>query len=254
MRRSNRHQLWQDVAQEGLTGMIAPDEGHCSRSPFYMSEDGGIMSRVSMHCRKKIFSTFMETMMPTRDMMILDLGVTNDEIHGESNFFEKWYPYKSMLVCAGVEEGNYLEQKYPGIRFVQIHPHQKLPFKNQEFDIVFSNAVIEHVGTKKNQCFFLGEVFRVSKNFFISTPNRWFPIEHHTGLPLLHFLPLNAFLFLLRLLGFGFYGREENLNPLSRRSFTDLFPNPAKTRIRTVSLLGFSSNLMLSGCSQDQLQ
>ena len=234
--------------------MTANNESCGNRSPFYVSGDNLIMSRISMHCRKKIFAAFMNSIKPTLDTRVLDLGITSDEIHVESNFFEKWYPYKDMLVCAGVEDGKYLEKKYQGVRFVQITPNEKLPFEDQEFDIVFSNAVIEHVGTKRNQCFFLREVFRVSKTFFMTTPNRWFPIEHHTGLPLLHFLPLTTFRFLLRSIGFDFYAVEENLNPLSRRSFINLFPNPDKVNIRTVRLLGLSSNLMLWGSSQDQVQ
>jgi SAM-dependent methyltransferase len=234
--------------------MTANNEGCSNRSPLYVSDHSPIMSRVSLHCREKIFDAFMKSIKPSTETRVLDLGITSDEIHVESNFFEKWYPYKDMLVCAGVEDGKYLEKRYRGVRFVQITPNEKLPFEDKEFDIVFSNAVIEHVGTKQNQCFFLGEVFRVSKTFFLTTPNRWFPIEHHTGLPLLHFLPLTIFRFLLRSIGFDFYAVEENLNPLSRRSFINLFPNPATVNIRTVRLLGLSSNLMLWGNSQDQVQ
>lgn len=234
--------------------MTANNEDWGNRSPFYVSDNSPIMTKVSMHARRKIFSAFMKSMKPSQDMKVLDLGVTSDEIHVESNFFEKWYPYKDMLVCAGVEGGKYLERKYPGVRFFQIAPNEKLPFNDQEFDIVFSNAVIEHVGTKRNQCFFLREIFRVSKAFFITTPNRWFPIEHHTGLPLLHFLPPKGFRFLLRWLGFNFYSREGNLNSLSRSTFINLLPNPAKVNVGTVRLLGLSSNLMLWGDSQDQIQ
>ncbi|MGO9571713.1 MAG: methyltransferase domain-containing protein [Desulfomonilaceae bacterium] len=234
--------------------MTANNEGYGNRSPLYVSDDSPIMTKVSMHCRRKIFSAFMKSMKPAPDTKVLDLGVTSDEIHVESNFFEKWYPYKDMLVCAGVEGGKYLERKFPGVRFVQIVPNEQLPFNDQEFDILFSNAVIEHVGTKLNQSFFLREIFRVSKSFFITTPNRWFPVEHHTGVPFLHFLPLKGFRFLVGLLGFDFYAREENLNPLSRRSFTNLLPYPAKVNAETVRLLGLSSNLMLWGSSQDQIQ
>jgi len=140
-------------AIQGVLGrrtMTANNEGGGNRSPWYASDYSPISTKVSMHCRRKIFSVFMESMKPTQDMVVLDLGVTSDEIHEESNFFEQWYPYGNMLVCAGVESGNYLEKKYPGVRFVQIVPNGKLPFNDREFDIVFSNAAtntLEHNGT-----------------------------------------------------------------------------------------------------------
>jgi hypothetical protein len=64
-----------------------------------------------------------------------------------------------------------------------------LPFSDGAFDIVFSNSVIEHVGTREDQRLFASEVSRVGKNYWIQTPNRRFPFEHHVMLPVIHFLP-----------------------------------------------------------------
>ena len=55
------------------------------------------------------------------------------------------------------------------------------PFAENEFEWVFSNAVIEHVGNKADQLVFLNEMLRVGKNVFFTTPNKWFPIESHTN-------------------------------------------------------------------------
>lgn len=64
-----------------------------------------------------------------------------------------------------------------------------LPFSDGAFDIVFSNSVIEHVGNREDQRLFAREVSRVGKNYWIQTPNRQFPFEHHVMLPAIHFLP-----------------------------------------------------------------
>jgi hypothetical protein len=64
-----------------------------------------------------------------------------------------------------------------------------LPFPDHAFDIVFSNSVIEHVGTRDDQHRFAHEVARVGKKYWIQTPNRRFPFEHHVMLPGVHFLP-----------------------------------------------------------------
>lgn len=64
-----------------------------------------------------------------------------------------------------------------------------LPFRDQSFDIVFSNSVIEHVGTREQQRRFADEVARVGRSYWIQTPNRLFPVELHVMLPLVHYFP-----------------------------------------------------------------
>lgn len=57
---------------------------------------------------------------------------------------------------------------------------------DKKFDWVFSNAVIEHVGSKKEQLLFINEMLRVGRNVFFTTPNKYFPIESHTNAILRH--------------------------------------------------------------------
>lgn len=64
----------------------------------------------------------------------------------------------------------------------------RLPFPDASFDIVFSNAVIEHL-TPDGQCRMASEIARVGCSWFVTTPNFWFPIEMHHKLPLFQFLP-----------------------------------------------------------------
>ena len=64
-----------------------------------------------------------------------------------------------------------------------------LPFRDQTFDVVFSNSVIEHVGDAASQQSFAREVARVGRAYWVQTPNRWFPVEQHLLTPLIHWLP-----------------------------------------------------------------
>jgi ubiquinone/menaquinone biosynthesis C-methylase UbiE len=68
---------------------------------------------------------------------------------------------------------------------------RELPLENRSFDWVFSNAVIEHVGAWEHQERFANEIQRVAaRGYFVTTPNKYFPIEPHMMLPFYQFLPV----------------------------------------------------------------
>ena len=59
--------------------------------------------------------------------------------------------------------------------------------KDNSFDIVHSNATIEHVGSFENQVLFVKEMIKFQlKNVIMKTPNRFYPLEFHTILPFIH--------------------------------------------------------------------
>lgn len=65
-------------------------------------------------------------------------------------------------------------------------------YGDRQFDIVFSNSVIGHVGSSSDQQSMADEVRRVGKHFFVQTPNHGFPVDWRTLVPLFHFLPARA--------------------------------------------------------------
>lgn len=216
-----------------------------SNSPYY--KDTGkiaLASKISTQFREKMFAKFMTNMRPDAKHKILDIGVTSDERYQESNYFERLYPYKDRIVCVGTEDGSHLETKYPGIKFMQVNAGDRLPFDNNQFDIAFSNAVIEHVGSRESQRAFILEMLRVSRSFFLTTPNRWFPVELHTAVPLIHFLPKSIYRKLLAAMGETYWSKEENLNLLTRRELISLFPNEVNVSTDSVKLFGVSTNLI----------
>lgn len=129
-----------------------------------------------------MFDLFMEVLTLGPESKVLDLGVSPDQSLPESNFFEALYRWKNRIVAASIEDARWLEAAYPGMKFVHIRPGP-LPFFDNEFDAPFCSAVVEHVGDREAQRAFVSECLRVSKQFFVTTPNRQFPIELHTFLP-----------------------------------------------------------------------
>jgi len=94
---------------------------------------------------------------------------------------------------------------------------RELPFADRAFDLGFSNAVVEHVaGGREGQRQFVHELCRVSHRVFVTTPNRWFPLEVHTLLPFVHWLPAGA---RQRLIPF-----DDVLDPLGPKELASLFP------------------------------
>jgi hypothetical protein len=63
---------------------------------------------------------------------------------------------------------------------------RRLPFADSAFDLVYANAVIEHVGGLPEQAEFAEELARVGRAWIITTPNRWFPVEAHYHTLLTH--------------------------------------------------------------------
>lgn len=99
-----------------------------------------------------------------------------------------------------------------------------LPFADRSFDWVFSNAVIEHVGGIEEQRKFAAEVCRVARcGYFVTTPNKLFPIEPHTLLPLYQFLPERLQRKVVRISPYYVHVYEK-IRLLGARDLRDLFP------------------------------
>jgi hypothetical protein len=122
----------------------------------------------------------------------LDVGANSTEYSESDNYLEKHYAIPAKITAVTIEDPVPLQTRYPQVRIVQ-GDGRKLPFADNEFDIFYSNAVIEHVGSAEDQKAFLKEAVRVAKMGFLTTPNKHFPIETHTRVPLLHMLPKRFF-------------------------------------------------------------
>lgn len=206
-------------------------------------------TRLALRARKVMYRRYTDVFPPTLEQAVIDVGVTPDRTLADSNFFEQWYPYKHKLTATSIEDASFLEHEYPGLTFVRTDG-STLPFADGEFDIAFSSAVLEHVGDRAAQRAFVAEICRVSRHFFLTTPNRGFPIEVHTFLPLLHWLPQRHHQTALRRLRKSFWADTANLNLLTAAELMALFPPDAEVDLVRHRTAGLCSNLIVHGRSK----
>ncbi|HYX77696.1 MAG TPA: class I SAM-dependent methyltransferase, partial [Gaiellaceae bacterium] len=152
---------------------------------------------------------------------------TEPGVAATHNFFEALYPWPAQITAVSDVPLPNFAQAFPAVRRV-VADGLDLPFGNCEFDVAFSNAVVEHVGGREEQRRFVAEVCRVAPRVFLSTPNRWFPVETHTLVPLVHWLPRPQADRAMSAL------RRENwaqVALLGKRELLELFPPGVATRV-----------------------
>lgn len=125
-------------------------------------------------------------------------------------------------------------------------------FKDKEFQVVFSNSVIEHVGTYQQQHQMADEVQRVGEKYYVQTPNRYFPIEPHFLFPFFQFLPLGFRVFLVTHFNVGWRGRirdkrealeaVKEIRLLNEKELKQLFPGAS---IHKEKFLGLTKSFIV---------
>lgn len=127
-------------------------------------------------------------------------------------------------------------------------------FDDDGFDVVFSNSVIEHLGTRADQERMAREVRRVGRRYFVQTPNRYFPVEPHFLFPGFQFLPVATRIALVRRFALGYHDAlpdpedarraVEEIRLLGSRELRRLFPDAELYRER---VLGLTKSLIAYG-------
>lgn len=171
----------------------------------------------SLKARKKMFDLFMKIVQPTKDDEILDLGATPDVKLADSNIFDKMYPYKNKITVCSIEDCTNIVNELGLKNFCFNEAKKPLPFKDKQFKACFCSAVLEHVGTHDDQEFFINECLRVADKIFITTPYRYFPVEMHTFIPFLHWLPWKTFQIIVKKTRGDFWASTDNLNLCCKR-------------------------------------
>ena len=185
---------------------------------------------------------FVRSVQPKPTDLVLDVGVTNSAWRS-GNFFESQYPWPEQITAVALEPMPIFEATFPEVRLV-VADGRDLPFEPRSFDIGFSNAVIEHVGSRDEQRRFVEELVRTCRTVFVATPNAAFPVDPHTLLPFVHWLPRRLRNPLLRWSGNGRWASEAALNPVGAGTLRSFFPADCQVEIKKQRVLGLTTVLV----------
>jgi Methyltransferase domain len=141
---------------------------------------------------------------------VLDVG-------GTYNFWVTWRDEidwtRTSVTCVNLNPSHASEGKHHDL--VQMIEGDACNLKNirdLEFDIAFSNSVIEHVGQWRNMESMANEVKRVAHRYLVQTPYFWFPIEPHARTPFLHWLPQSWAYRIVMLRKCGFWSKAKTVS------------------------------------------
>lgn len=178
---------------------------------------------------------------------ILDVG-------GTQQFWERMGLTDERLVRVVVLNLNKDAVTLPNFTAVAADARNLHMYGDGEFDIVFSNSVIEHVGGFEDQVMMAREVQRVGRRYFVQTPNRYFPIEPHFLFPYWQFLPLGWRVLLIQRFNIGWFKRRpdprealalvSHIRLLNEAEMRQLFPNALLYKER---LLGLTKSFVAYG-------
>lgn len=204
--------------------------------------------------RRRRFALFKASIASLpRPLRILDVG-------GERGFWEMVGFTGQPDVEIVLLNVKRLDVKGQGFKFVAGDAREMTAFRDGEFDVVFSNSVIEHLGDYDQQRRMADEVRRVGTRYFLQTPNRHFPIEPHFLLPFFQYFPMRLRVFLVTRFSLGWCDREPDrqraerivrgIRLLTGRELQSLFPSG---RVSAEKFLGLTKSfVVLEGWDEPQ--
>lgn len=217
------------------------------------------VERTRHSARAKRASLFREFFKVDPDTRILDIGsengasiaavLTGTRVRAKNVYIADINP-------DAIAEGS----RRHGFVPVRIPEEGTLPFEDGFFDVVYCSSVIEHVTVPKDQVWntksggefyakararqrdFAREIRRLGKAYYVQTPNKWFPIESHTWLPLVGILPRRLQIAVINVANrYWIKGTAPDWCLLTARDMRSFFPD---ADIRYERFMGLTKSIM----------
>ena len=178
----------------------------------------------------------------------LDIGTTSDDKNASSNIVIKNIKNIDKFKCISdqIVNSDFFHKSLNKSITEEFSENELYDFSS---DLVVSNATIEHVGNTLNQKKMLKNIIKLTKKIFVlTTPNKFYPIELHTKIPLIHWFPKSIYRKILKFLGLSFYADEKNLNLLSVNELKKMLDNyKIMYEVKFIKLFFFKSNIIIIG-------
>jgi hypothetical protein len=203
-----------------------------------------LMLKISGVLRQKRMRRFREHFNLTAESRVLDVG-------GSGDWNWKAYGIDAQITVLNLSP----RPANCAAEYVQGSACDMYMFDENEFDLVFSNSVIEHLLSQDDQKKMAEEILRVGNAYWVQTPNRHFPIELHLCFPFFQYLPLKCRLLIAQYWPFSFQklrGKTEGAIAdaqailLTKADLQSLFPD---TEIICERFMGLTKSLIaFRGC------
>ncbi len=177
--------------------------------------------------RLKFFKEFTDKI--DKPLRILDVG--GSVYHWRNSDFVNNKKYYITLVNTALQNINGVKN----MCFLKRDAEDLGFFDNQEYDIVYSNSLLEHLNTFDRQLMVADEMRRIGKHYFVQTPNYYFPMEPHFLFPFFQFMPDSIKTKLVMSYNLGWFEREPDklkakevaasIRLIKKNELTKLFPD-----------------------------
>jgi hypothetical protein len=215
----------------------------------YSSSKFKFLDNIVLKKRKEMFEIIKKSIDLNSINSVLDVGTTSDNSLQSSNFLIK--QLKSIKIKKSISDQKILNDDFFDMTFEgSITENLNDSFENLKSDLIVCSATIEHLGNFSAVKKGIDNIVNLTNKYFIiTTPNRHHPIEFHTKIPFIHFLPKEFYRKLLEFFGNEFFSKEENLNLLSKKDLINLMSNYKNIyyNINEIKLFGFVSNFIIVG-------
>ncbi len=161
----------------------------------YLNMIPGLFKKYSLYSRKKRAKIFHSHFNIGPDTTILDLG------GGTGNLIDSMIEHKHNVYIADFDKHDLALAKKKGFNIIELDESGRIPIEKNQFDIIFSNSVLEHVTVDKKDVYtitdnkefysaaiqrqklFADEIRAKSDKYYVQTPYKFFILESHSWLP-----------------------------------------------------------------------
>ena len=219
-----------------------------NQDTIYAINHYNFFDKIVLRKRLEISNVINNTINDLQIHDALDIGTTSDDKNASSNIVIKNIKNIDKFKCISdqIVNSDFFYKSLNKSITEEFSENELYEFSS---DLVVSNATIEHEGNTLNQKKMLENVIKLTKKIFVlTTPNKFYPIELHTKIPLIHWFPKSIYRKILKFLGLSFYADEKNLNLLSVNELKKMLDNyKIMYEIKFIKLFFFKSNIIIIG-------